>query len=89
MCDSFETPWTVARQSPLSVGFPSKNTGEGCHALLSPLPGGLSDPGIEASSLTSPALAGGFFTTSATWEARYVYRACGVMMSANELHVIQ
>ena len=30
---------------------------------------GLSDPGIESTSLTSPALAGGFFTTSATWEA--------------------
>ena len=24
---------------------------------------------IESSSLTSPALAGGFFTTGATWEA--------------------
>ena len=29
----------------------------------------LTDPGIETVSLTSPALAGGFFTTSATWEA--------------------
>ena len=28
----------------------------------------LPDPGIEPVSLTSPALAGGFFTTSATWE---------------------
>ena len=26
-------------------------------------------PGIEPESLTSPALAGGFFTTSTTWEA--------------------
>ena len=32
-----------------------------------PPPGGLPDPGIEPSSLTFPALAGGFFTTSATW----------------------
>ena len=31
-------------------------------------PGDLPDPGIEPASLTSPALAGGFFTTSATWE---------------------
>ena len=30
----FGTPWTVARQAPLSVGFSSKNTGVGCHALL-------------------------------------------------------
>ena len=37
-----------------------KDTGVGCHALL---------PGIEPASLTSPALAGGFFTTSTTWEA--------------------
>ena len=34
-----------------------------------PLPGDLPDPGIEPVSLMSPALAGGFFTTSATWEA--------------------
>ena len=35
-----------------------------------PLPplGGLSGPGIEPVSLTSPALADGFFTTSATWD---------------------
>ena len=30
----------------------------------------LPNPWIESMSLTSPALAGGFFTTSATWEAR-------------------
>ena len=29
----------------------------------------LSDLGIELAFLMSPALAGGFFTTSATWEA--------------------
>ena len=32
-----------------------------------PLPGDLPDPGIKPTSLESPALAGGFFTTSATW----------------------
>ena len=31
--------------------------------------GTLSDPGIEPLSLMSPALAGRFFTPSATWEA--------------------
>ena len=30
--------------------------------------GDLPDPGIKPASLKSPALAGGFFTTSATWE---------------------
>jgi len=32
-------------------------------------PGDLPDPGIEPTSLMSPALAGRFFTTSATWKA--------------------
>ena len=31
--------------------------------------GDLPEPGIELASVTSPALAGGFFTTNATWEA--------------------
>ena len=31
----FATPWTVAYQAPLSMGFfPGKNTGVGCHFLL-------------------------------------------------------
>ena len=30
----FATPWTVACQVPLSLGFSSKNTGVGCHSLL-------------------------------------------------------
>ena len=33
------------------------------------LPGDLPNPGIEPVPLMSPALAGGFFTTSTTWEA--------------------
>ena len=36
--------------------------------LEDPPPGDLLDPGIKPTSLTSPVLAGGFFTTSATWE---------------------
>ena len=35
-----------------------------------PSPGDLPDPGIKPASLMSPAKAGGFFTTSATWEAQ-------------------
>ena len=30
----FVTPWTVAHQTPLSMDFPGKNTGVGCHFLL-------------------------------------------------------
>ena len=33
-------------------------------------PGDLSDPGIESASLVSPALAGEFLNTSATWETQ-------------------
>ena len=43
---------------------PGKNTGVDC---LFPPPGDLPQPGIEPARFTSPALAGGFFTTSATW----------------------
>ena len=32
----------------------------------------LPDLGIEPTSLESPALVGGFFTTNATWEALYI-----------------
>ena len=37
--------------------------------LPCPAPGDLPNPGIEPEPLTSLALAGGFFTTSAIWEA--------------------
>ena len=33
----FATPWTVAHQAPLSMNFPGKNTGVGCHFLLQTL----------------------------------------------------
>ena len=62
----FAISWIVARQDPLSLVF----SRQGYWIRLSfPPPGDLPDPGIEPVSLTSPALAGAFFTTSATWEA--------------------
>ena len=30
----FETPWAVARQAPLSMGFSRQEYGVGCHALF-------------------------------------------------------
>ena len=62
----FATLWTVSHKAPLSMGFSRQ---EYCSGLPCPPPGDLLDPGIEPSSLKSPALAGGFFTTSTTWEA--------------------
>ena len=37
-----------------------------------PTPGDFPNPGIEPASPESPALAGEFFTTSATWEAQFI-----------------
>ena len=56
---------TAACQTPLSVGFYRQEYWNG---LPCPLPGDLPDPEIEPASLMSPALAGGFFTTSTTWK---------------------
>ena len=63
----FVTPWTVASQAPLSMGFSRQECWSG---LPCPPPGDLPDPGIEPSSFMSPALAGWFFTTSATSEGQ-------------------
>ena len=53
----FVTPWTVACQVLLSMGFLWQEYWSG---LPFSFPGDLSKPGIEP---TSPALAGGFLTT--------------------------
>ena len=60
------TTWTVAHQAPLSMGFFRQ---EHWSELTCPPAGDLSSPMIETVSLTSPALASRFFTTSTTWEA--------------------
>ena len=54
---TLETPWTVAFQGLLTMGFYRQEYWSG---LPLPSPGDLPDSGIEP---TSPALAGGFFTT--------------------------
>ena len=56
MSDSVITPWNVARQAPLSMGFSRQGYWSG---LPCPHPGDLPDPGIEPAS---PALAGWFLT---------------------------
>ena len=62
----FATPGTVAHQAALSMGFSRQQYWSG---LPCPPPGDLPNPGVKPRSLMSSALAGGFFTTSATWEA--------------------
>lgn len=66
----FEALRTAAHQAPLFMRFSRQEYWNGCHAPLQ----GIFDPWIfdsriESISLMSPALAGGIFTTSATWEA--------------------
>ena len=57
MSNPFVTPYTVAHQAPLSMGFPRQEYWSG---LPFPSPGVVLDPGIEPGP---PTLAGGFFTT--------------------------
>ena len=54
------TPWTVACQAPLSMGFSRQEYWSG---LPFPSPGDYTDPGMELVSPVAPALAGRFFTT--------------------------
>ena len=62
----FATLWTVALHILLSLGFFRQEHWSG---LPCPPPGDLPNPGIEPASHYVPCIAGGFFTTSATWEA--------------------
>jgi len=63
----FATQWTISHQAPLFMGFSRQDYWSG---LPCSPPGDLPNLGIEPVSLTSPALAGGFFITSTTWETR-------------------
>ena len=72
----FVTPWTVALQGPLSMRFSRQ---EYWNRLPCSNPEDLPHPGIEPESLTFPALAGGFFTTSATWEAQ-AFNKCKLLI---------
>ena len=56
----FATPWTVARQAPVSIEFSSQ---EYWSELPFISPGDIPNPGIKLVSLMSPGLADRFFTT--------------------------
>ena len=53
----FATPWTVACQAPLSMGFPRQEYWSGCHFLLQGilLPAPPPPPGIKPASPVSAA----------------------------------
>ena len=58
------TPWTTAQQAPLAMRF---SRWEYWSGLPCPPPGDRPNPGMEPTSLMSPALT--VFTNSATWDA--------------------
>ena len=62
----FVTPWTVAHQGPLFMGFSRQEYWSG---LSFPPPGDLLDPSIKPRSLCVSYTGSRFFTTGATWEA--------------------
>ena len=64
----FVTPWTIARQAPLSMGFSRQKYWSG---LPFPSPGDLPDPGIKHAS---PPLIGGFFTTEPPGKPRGILK---------------
>ena len=72
------TPWTVARQAPQSMGLSRQEHWSG---LPCPPPGDLPDPGIDPTSLVSPALAGGFCTLSHLGGMNYTSRAYSQSLS--------
>ena len=63
LCDSMDC--SLPGSSVHGLDSTSSNTGVGCHALLQSI---FPTQGLNL-RLMSPALAGGLFTTSATWEA--------------------
>ena len=69
MSDSV-TSWTVAPQIPLLMELSRQEYWSGLPCLS---PGDLPIPGIEPTSLMSPALTGELFTTGAPWEAHVTW----------------
>ena len=68
----FVTPWTVAPQAPLSMGFPRQEYRSG---LPFSAPADLLDPGIEPVPSVSPVLAGKFYTSEIPGKSFYKIQA--------------
>ena len=66
------TPWPVAHQAPLSMGFPRQEYWSG---LPFSTPGDVPDPGIKLASPIPPALAGTSFTTASSGKPQGWYKA--------------
>ena len=77
-CLTLGTPWTVACQAPLAMGFPKQEYWSG---LPFPSLGALSEPGIQP---VSPALAGGFFTTEPPGKPTGHYQILNIVSCATQ-----
>ena len=69
LCQILCTPWTVAHQAPLSMGFSRQ---EYYSRLSCPPPGDLANPGIEPASPVTPALQADSLLLSHWGNSKYV-----------------
>ena len=76
----FVTLWTVASETPLSMGFSRQEYWSGLPFLS---PGNLPDPGIEPMFPISPAYAGGFFTTDCHLGSIYICQIFSIHSSVD------
>ena len=72
-CSTLLTPWTVAQQALLSIGFCRQEYWSGLPFLF---PGDLPNPGIKPKSPASPALVGRFFITGPPGKPVKSHTAC-------------
>ena len=70
LCHSIMSEWTVTYQAPLSMEFSRQEYLQ--NGLPFPSPGDLPNPGIKPTFLSSPALAGRFFTYGPPGKPQYV-----------------
>ena len=76
------TPWPIAHQAPLSVGFPRQ---ESWSEWPFPPLGNLTDPGIELVSPESPALAGRFFATAPPGKPKLLPKVQSVLIACRSV----
>ena len=69
----FATPWTLACQAPLSMGFPRQEYWSG---LSFPSLGDLTNSGIEPASPAASELVGRFFTTEPPEKPNFFKNSC-------------
>ena len=79
LCPTLHNPIAHSLEAPLSIRFSRQ---EYQRALPCHSPRDLPDSGIKSRSVKSPALADGFFTTSATWGAHWMGGEHGGILNA-------